>query len=178
MEGDNQPTDMIRPFLVTCDNRMIEGVADHWGGTNSLLIFHNNDAHAIAQICTGRLNLVQKGPSIVSSQLPNGQIQVQASRAYRAVGSEASIFTAGVMIETDGPIRMFGHPAGEDDDNDDDNDDDADDDDGDSGTRMPRSTRSKSMPKASAKTKAKAKAKPKAKVKAKSKAKACCSIIS
>ena len=185
MVGDtstNKPADMIRSFLVSCDHRMIEGVANHVGGTSSLLVLRNNDAHAIGQICAGQ-NLAQKGATIVSSQLPNGQVQVRAVRAYRAIGSEDTIFTAGVGIDTHGQTRMFGGPVGEDHaDGDSPVSNDEEDDDGVdvvSGRRAPRaSARSRSTPKAKpkAKEKTKAKAKPKAKVKAKSKAKAC-SII-
>ena len=155
---------MIRSFLVSCDNRMIEGVANQGGGTASLSVLHNNDALALARICTGR-NVVQKGPSIISTQLPNGQVMVRAARVYRAIDSEATIFTAGLMIESDGPIRMFGNPVGEADDGCDVDDDDE----GNSGTPRPKA----SAKQASAKTKTnKAKAKPKAKAKAKPKAKA------
>jgi len=155
---------MLRSFLATCDSTRIEGVAKHGGGTTSLSVLSNSDALALARICTGR-NVVQEGPSIISTQLPNGQIMVRASRAYRAIDSEATIFSAGLMIESDGSIRMFGNPVGEADDGCDVDHDDE----GNSGTPRPKA----SAKEASAKTKTnKAKAKPKAKAKAKPKAKA------
>ena len=155
---------MLRSFLATCDSTRIEGVAKHGGGTTSLSVLSNSDALALARICTGR-NVVQDGPSIISTQLPNGQIMVRASRAYRAIDSEATIFSAGLMIESDGSIRMFGNPVGEADDGRDVADDD---DEGNSDTPCPKA----SSKQASTKTKTnKAKAKPKAKAKAKPKAK-------
>ena len=91
---------------------------------------------------------------------------VRASRTYRAIGSEATIFSAGLMIESDGSIRMFGNPVGEADDGCDVAD--RDDDEGNSGTPPPKA----SSKQASTKTKTnKAKAKPKATAKAKPKAK-------
>ena len=156
---------MLRSFLATCDSTRIEGVAKHGGGTTSLSVLSNSDALALARICTGR-NVVQEGPSIISTQLPNGQIMVRASRAYRAIDSEATIFAAGLTIESDGSIRMFGNPVGEADDGRDVADDD--DDEGNSDTPCPKA----SSKQASTKTKTnKAKAKPKAKAKAKPKAK-------
>jgi hypothetical protein len=155
---------MLRSFLATCDSTRIEGVAKHGGGTTSLSVLSNSDALALARICTGR-NVVQEGPIIISNQLPNGKIMVRASRAYRAIDSEATIFSAGLMIESDGSIRMFGNPVGEADDGCDVADDD---DEGNSGTPPPKA----SSKQASTKTKTnKAKAKPKAKAKAKPKAK-------
>ena len=155
---------MLRSFLATCDSTRIEGVAKHGGGTTSLSVLSNSDALALARICTGR-NVVQEGPIIISDQLPNGQIMVRASRTYRAIDSEATIFSAGLMIESDGSIRMFGNPVGEAGDGCDVADDD---DEGNSGTPPPKA----SSKQASTKTKTnKAKAKPKAKAKAKPKAK-------